>query len=209
MTGQTRTAFASAARRSVGRPPRGMTLFEMLVILLLLGVIVGIVLLTSVTNRTSYMSADAALHVQQQARQALAEMERELHQAGGTITPAVNQLDFQMNLGYNQIAPCPANAVCWGGRDQAGAAQAGWGIRYRLDGVQLLREIVDAGGTVQPGTRVLANDVTTLAFTYSGAVAPKTVTVQLQVQRVSSQLPGGSVSVAPTPLTAAITLRTS
>jgi prepilin-type N-terminal cleavage/methylation domain-containing protein len=187
---------------------RGMTLFEMLVVILLFGVITTTVFLAASSSHTSYLSTETAVYVQQQARQALSEMERELRHAGGAIATAINQIDFQVNLGYNQAAPCPPNAVCWGARDQAGASQAGWRVRYRLAGVQLLRELLDAAGNPQAETRVLANDVTSLQFTYVGGTT-RTVTIQLQVQRLSPFLPGGGLAVAPAPLVARVRLRNS
>jgi len=185
---------------------RGMTLFEMLVVLLLFSIITGAVFLAASSSQTSYLSTETAVYVQQQARQALSEMARELRQGGGAIATAINQIDFQMNLGYNQAAPCPPNAVCWGARDQLGASQAGWRVQYRLAGAQLLRELLDAVGNPQAGTRVLANDVTSLQFTYVGGTT-RTVTVQLQVQRTSAFLPGGALAVAPTPLVSRVKLR--
>ena len=197
---------------SAGRPLRnassGMSLFEMLVVIIMFGVIAGAIVLAASSSQTSYLSGETTVYVQQQARQALGEMGQELRQAGGTITTAVNQIEFQMNLGYNQAAPCPPSAVCWGARDQLASSQAGWRVRYRLAANQLLRELLDAAGNPQPGTRVLANDVTSLQFTYVGGTT-QTVTTQLQVQRLSPFLPGGGLAASPTPLVSRVKLRNS
>jgi prepilin-type N-terminal cleavage/methylation domain-containing protein len=187
---------------------RGMTLFEMLVVTIVFGIIAAVVFLAASSSQTSYLSTETAVYVQQQARQALSDMERELRQAGGAIATAINQIDFQANLGYNQAAPCPPNAVCWGALDQLGANQSGWRVRYRLAGTQLVRELLDGAGAPQAGTRVLANDVTSIQFTYVGGTA-RIVTVQLQVQRLSPFLPGGGLAVAPAPLVSRIKLRNS
>ena len=187
---------------------RGVTLFELLVVIVILGLIVGVIFFAASSNQASYLSTEIAVYVQQQARHAQGEMGRELRQAGGAIATAANQITFQMNLGYNQAAPCPVNAVCWGARDEAGAGQFGWSVRYRLNGTQLVRELLNGAGALQAGTRVLANDVTSLQFTYVGG-ATRTVTVQLQVQRLSPFLPGGGLAVAPTPLVSRIRLRNS
>ena len=187
---------------------RGMTLFELLIVVVIFGVIMGVIFLAASSSQTSFLSTETAVYVQQQARQALSEMERELRQAGGAVATAVNQIEFQMNLGYNQAALCLPNAVCWGARDQAGVGQSGWRVRYRLAGAQLLRELLDGAGTPQAGTRVLANDVTSLQFTYVGGTI-RTVTVQLQVQRLSPFLPGGGLAVAPAPLVSRVKLRNS
>ena len=185
---------------------RGMTLFETLVVSIVFGIIAAVVCLAASSSQTSYLSTETAVYVQQQARQALSEMERELRQAGGAIATAINQIDFQVNLGYNQAAPCPSNAVCWGAPDQLGASQSGWRVRYRLAGTQLVRELLDGAGALQAGTRVLANDVTSIQFTYVGGTA-RIVTVQLQVQRFSPFLPGGGLAAAPVPLVSRIKLR--
>ena len=126
------------------------------------------------------------------------------------MTTGASQVDFQLALGYNQPLPCPANAECWGAYDQAGARQAGWRVRYRLDGAQaqLLRELVDATGVVQPGTRVLANRISQVSFAYVAGTT-RTVTIALQAQRTSAELPGGSVTVGPTPLVMRLRLRNS
>ena len=187
---------------------RGMTFLEMLVVIIVFGIIASTVFLAASSSQTSYLSTETAVYVQQQARQALSEMERELRQAGGAIATAINQIDFQVNLGYNRPAPCPPNAVCWGAFDQAGANQSGWRVQYRLAGTQLLRELLDGAGTLQAGTRVLANDITSIQFTYVGGTT-RVVTVQLQVQRFSPFLPGGGLAVSPVPLVSRIKLRNS
>ena len=177
----------------------------MLVTLMLFGVIAGALIVTFTMSQRAFISADAAVYVQQQARQALMQMTQELRQAGGVVVAAGNQLTIQLDLGYNLAGPCPANAVCWGARDQAGAAQSGWSIRYRLNGTQLVRELLNAAAVVQPGTRVLANDVSQSTFTY--VAATRTITIQLQVRRASSQIAGGGINASPTPLVTTIRLR--
>jgi Tfp pilus assembly protein PilW len=178
----------------------------MLVVLAIVSVLIGAVFVSSLMGGKLYFSSEIFVHVQQQARQAFDNMVQELRQADGAIAVAVNQCTFQLALGYNLPAPCPANAVCVGARDANGVNQSGWSLRYRLNGTQLVREILNPAGVVQPGTRVLANDVSSLAFTYTGGSA-NTVTVQLQVQRTSQQLAGGSLAAAPTPLITRVRLR--
>ena len=190
--------------RLPGRP-RGVTLIEMLFTLVLFGIIAGGLVMSFTMSHRAFTTADASVYVQQQARHAFTEMTQELHTAGGVVAAAGNQLAVQLDLGYNLAAPCPANAVCWGARDQAGAVQSGWSIRYRQNGTQLLREILNTAGVVQVGTRVLANDVTQATFTYTGAT--RTVAVQLQVRRASPNLPGGSIAAAPNALMTTIRLR--
>ena len=188
------------------RSARGFSLVEMMVTLSIFGVLSGVLFLSSVVSHRSYVTGDTFVHVQQQARQALDVMHRELHEAGGTVAAAGAQLTFQTALGYNLAAPCPADAICWGARDQAGANQQDWSVRYRLSGTQLVREILNAAGVVQVGSRVMANDVSSLAFAYAGG-STRTITIQLQVTRTSAELAGGQLSAAPTPLITSIKLR--
>jgi hypothetical protein len=119
----------------------------------------------------------------------------ELRQAG-TVTPVGNDLEFQTNLGVG--APCGAGVTCWGAVDQAGTPQAGWRLRYRLNTAtnQILREILDAGGVVQPGTRIMVNHATQLIFTYNPPPT-NTVTAQLQIVWQTPDLPGGTLTAAP------------
>ncbi|MDP3722825.1 MAG: hypothetical protein Q8R91_04935 [Candidatus Omnitrophota bacterium] len=170
----------------------GFTLVELMVVSVIF-VIIGMGLLTTfVTGWTSFFSADAYIQVQQEARRAFDAMVRELREAG-QITAAGSQLDFQVALGYNQPPPCPAGAICWGARDENGVSRASWKLRYRVAGTQLIREIVDSGNMVQPGTRILANFIDGANTSFSWNPANRTVTMQLQAQYLNSQnraLPG-------------------
>ena len=109
--------------------PRGFTLVEVMIVALLFLVVGGALLTTFLTGRTSYLSSDAFVLVQQEARRAFDVMVRELREAsasGGCAANATNgglQLNFQVAQGYNQAgcpntACCPsgncANAICWG-----------------------------------------------------------------------------------------------
>lgn len=188
------------------RQPLGLTLVELVLVSIMVTVISGALFVTSLTGNATMVSHDASLHVQQEARRALDSMTRELRLAGGTVNAAGSQLDFQVALGYDLGLPCAEDAVCWGAQDQRAANQPGWQVRYRLNGTQLVREIVDGTGVVQPGTRVLANDVSAVTFAYTGAPT-HTVTVQLQVRRVSSRLTGGQRQASPTPLRLQVHLR--
>lgn len=182
-----------------------MTLMELLVTLIILGVVAGAVFTSLLMSRRAYLSAEAYVHVQQEARQAFDAMARELRQArASTLVAAGSTCTFQIALGYNLAAPCPPNDVCWGARDAAGANQVGWKLRYQLTGTQLIRQILNAADQPQPGNRVLANDVSQLTFE-----GTNTITVQLQVQQASGQLPSGAMAVAPSPLVTRVRLRNS
>lgn len=181
---------------------RGLTLVEMLFTLIILGVVAGALFMTSLISEQSYDSAGAYVDVQQQTRWAFDKMVNELRQGGGAITTAPNQLTFQLALGFNDPTPgCPAGAVCFGAIDSTGTKQWNWSIRYQVVVVgaqsQLRRKILNAAGAEQSGERVLANDVTSATFTLIPLPPDtNTVRIQLQVQRTSSLLPGGSMGTS-------------
>ena len=189
----------------------GFTLSELVIATALLAILSGVLASGLLLGRRTYVTSETYVQVQEETRRAFDAMGRELRGGGGTITPAANQLTFQLALGFNlaPLAGCPANAICWGAKNQAGANQPGWTLRYRLDTAaqQLLREVVDnqlPTPAVQ-STRVLANSIQTVSFSY--AAATQTITIQLQAQRASQELPGGSLSAAPTPLVTRVRLR--
>ena len=184
----------------------GFTITEMMVVTgLFLLLLVGLMVMFW-TGQTSYVTTDAYLQVQQEARRAFDTMVREVRGAGGTIVAAPSQLDFQTTLGYNlALAGCLANQVCWGAKDQGGADHPGWSVRYRVNGAQLLREILDAGGVVQVGTRVLANYVDAGASSFAWNAGERIVTMTFQGRYQNAQLAGGAQTIGP--LTARVRLR--
>ena len=196
----------SRAAPDVGVSSRGMSLPEMLVLVGMFGMLSLAVLSYILLSNRFYTSTNSTVSVQEEARRALGTIAVELPGAGGVITANGNQLEFQVALGYNQGGGCPVSAVCWGARDQQGGSQAGWRTRYRLSGTQLLREILDGTGTVQPGTRILTNEVSQATFSYLGG-STRTITVELLVQQTSPQLPGGLVGASVLPLVMRIELR--
>ena len=192
----------------------GFTLVELIIVSALLMIVGGGLFTTFITGQTSYLSADAYVQVQQEARRAFDNMVRELREAGAqtgqNITvadglAANSQLNFQIARGYNSEPACQAPkpvGICWGSDNATGE----W-VHYALvstDGNlattndnQIIR-CVDA--TPSPsiiattgcsgGRRVLANHVQSLSFNYSPGT--KVITVSLRVQYSSPLLPSGS-----------------
>lgn len=182
---------------------RGLSLTELLIVLIVL-ILVGAALVLSVeVSSQAVRSQDAWLTVQADARRALDAMTGELRQ-GRVVAWSATQLNLQRALGVG--APCAPQTVCWGATDQNGVKQANWRIRYRLDGSQVRRELLNAADTLQPGTRILANDVTQLTFSHNPAPA-NVVTVQLQARESGQYLPGGSMAASASPLVVQIKLR--
>ncbi|MBI2495977.1 MAG: hypothetical protein HYW10_05380 [Candidatus Omnitrophica bacterium] len=187
---------------------KGLTLIEILILVGISAFLFGALFVSFSIGQRSYTSSEANVQVQEAARRALNTMLDELRQAGGAITAAGSQVDFQLALGYNLSAPCLPYSRCWGAFDQTGVRQPGWSVRYRLAGTQMIREVVDSAGLVQPGARVLANRISQVSFAYVGGTT-NTLTIQLQAQYASTGLAGGSVTANPTPLVMRLRLRNS
>ena len=183
-----------------------MSLVEAILAAVIFVVIATAILVSMLMGDRAYTLNDAMVHVQEEVRRAFDNMVPELREGGGIITvTGGNQLEFQLALGYDLANPCPNDAVCWGAHDSAGANQADWRVRYRRNGTQLVRELLNAAGAVQAGTRRLANDVSSLAFTYDAVT--HMVTIQLQIRDTRPQLPGGGVNAATSPLTTQVRMR--
>jgi len=201
---------------------RGFTLVEFLVVTTLMLVIGGGLLTSFLVGRTSYLSADAYIIVQQEARKAYNNMVRELRESA-TITCDTNpsftgdctnsRLNFQLVTGY--IA---GSGVTLGSE----TVPNGW-VHYALIGTvpdqQLIRwrDTVPGGGTPSscsaPDCRVLANNVKSVTFAVDDTDDDPTpldadvVTVNVEVEYESSMLPGGSMTTGG--LSSSVKLRNS
>ncbi|MBI4598111.1 MAG: hypothetical protein HY737_06925 [Candidatus Omnitrophica bacterium] len=201
----------------------GFSFLEVLIVLSATVLTVGVLFTLSIVSQRTFVSSEATLQVQQQARQALMSMTKELRRAdsvliakaagvapplgcGAVACCAGAQCEFQLVLGFDMVPPCAAGVACVGAQDANRVNQANWRLRYRVNGAQLLREILDDGGALM-GTRVLANDVAQLSFSYDAA--KRMVTAQVETRQTSSQLPGQVRSVTPTqtPITTRVRLR--
>ncbi len=172
----------------------GFTITEVLIVVLLFMLLGGGVLLSFLAQRTAYLTADAALQVQQEARRAFDSMIQELRESkvtSATVGQPMPEVDFQVALSYNLPVPCPPSGVCWGARDQNGANQVGWKLHYRVDRdkAQLVREVCDAGDVVQ-STSVLANYINpdTTQFILN---LDRSVTINFESRYVNPAVAGG------------------
>jgi prepilin-type N-terminal cleavage/methylation domain-containing protein len=197
---------------SAFRIGQGFTLIELLIAMAIGVAIMGVVMVTLMISRSSYLSADASIRVQEEVRRAYDKMVKELREAGNAVQNGASRLDFQTANSYD-TANCAG--ICWG--NDFGNGNTRW-VHYLTNGSTLYRcqsaaqasVIADystrcAGGGAQPCCDVLALDVQSFSVTYSGA--NRTVTMQLETKITSSQLPGGSMGVTPTPLRTSVQLR--
>ena len=188
------------------------TLVELLVVIVLFALLGGALLTILLNGQTAYLSANASLQVQQEARKAFDAMVRELHEAGpvsgaaqlinltSNVPPGsgLHQLNFQIARGYNVPVDCP-NTICWGSEVQLND----W-IHYAAvvnnalpanNNTQLVR-CVNASATAAiasgNGCRVLANNVQSADFSYPADGDIGVVKVTLQTQYQNTALPQGS-----------------
>jgi len=197
---------------------QGFALVEVLVVMGIFSGILGAVLASLLVSRTAFVSADAYVQVQQEARRAFDSMVNELRGAGqvnngvGIPEPGVQRLDFQIARGYD-AATC--GGVCWG--SDAPTLPNGW-VHYVLDttdpqNARFMRCVTATRLDPMPanfaGCRVLANNVSPALANSSFAYdhGNRTVMVRLQTSVTSQQLPGGALGTAPAPLITQVRLR--
>ena len=190
---------------------RGFTLVEVLVVMLLVSIIFGALVVALIVGRTSLLSTDAYVLVQEEARRALDTLTKELHEAGNVDTELTaagqdasnaTRLNIQLARGYN-VAGCTPNAICWGND----ASNGGW-VHYLVNNSTLYRcqsGASDTAITDFSGCRTIINDVQTFLVDYSSA--NRMVTMRLATRHNSPQLPGGQLTMTPAPLRTQIRLR--
>ncbi|HEX9780595.1 MAG TPA: hypothetical protein VGB20_05205 [bacterium] len=193
-------AIRNAAPRRRARRS-GLTIVELVVVALLLGLMTAALLSTFLSGQASFLSTDASIHVQEEARRAFNTVVRELREAGGVSTTALPngaiQLNFQIARGYNQ-AGCP-NAICWGS-EQALNEWVHYSIVGNAGNARQLIRCTDTNATgavtaVVAGCRVLANHVrhpnaaNSAAFVWDAA--NRMVTINLEIEYQNPALPTG------------------
>lgn len=198
---------------------RGFTLVELLIAALIFLAVMGALLASLMIGKSSYLSSEAYIRVQQEARRALNAMTAEVREAGHIDSPTTGdnqdvtnttRLNFKIAKSYDLSDP-NCLGICWGNDTETG----GW-VHYLLNTgdpnhVQLARcqstaaEGADTAITDFSACRVLANDVDTFSIDYADGT--RTLTIRLANRATSGQLAGGSLSTTPAPLTTRIQLR--
>ena len=178
---------------------RGFTLIELLIVAVALALVTGAIMLMFTSGHDSFLSTNAYLHVQQEARRALEAMSTELRTANHLDTELTNaeentpaggatRLNFQISRGYD-VNGCTADAVCWGNDTD----NDGW-VHYLVSNTQLFRcqsSNPDTNIMDFSACRVLANDAHSFLVDYASGT--RTVTLRLQVRNTSTLLPGGAM----------------
>lgn len=191
---------------------RGFTLIELLVTMGIAGTLAAALMVSLLIGRNTYLSSSASIDVQQEARRAFQVMVTELRE-GGNIYPATNapptppanftnatRINFQVARSYDTAA---CGGICWG----SDVANGEWVHYFQLDNDdRLIRCRSGAAGTPIAssanclGWRVLANKVRLIpptnvpSFNASYANGTRTVTLALEIEEKSTQLPGGRMS---------------
>lgn len=196
---------------------RGFTLIELLIAMAIGIAVMGVLMVTFMISRSSYLSADASIRVQEEVRRAYDKMVRELREAGkvnnGVTALNLARLDFEIVRSYDTNAvPAGCGGICWGND----FANNGWAhyltnanTLYRCQSTAQNTAIVNystrCSGGVQPCCDVLALNVQNFSADYNDAT--RAVTMRLETKVTSNQLAGGSMGVTPAPLIASVELR--
>ena len=193
----------------------GFSLVELLIVGLVVLGLIGMLMMSFVTSRNAYLLNDESLYIQQEVRRALEATARELPAAGrvrqvggagGVDFANQTRVDFQLDRGFDQ-GTC--GGICWGTDDPA--FPTGW-LHYLLNttnpqNTQLVRcATTNQGSAINFATcRVLANNIQTFLVDY--AAGTRTVTLHLQIRKVSAAIPGGSVTSSTSPQVRQVKLR--
>ena len=121
--GRERCGASLVPRPSSLAPASGFTLTEIMVVTVILLVLGAVLLTTFLTGRAAYISADASIQVQQEARKAFDNVVRELRESGtilcgsGAVACVANtaykQLNFQVVKSYDP----GTGLIQWGNDD--------------------------------------------------------------------------------------------
>ena len=145
---------------------KGLSLVELMVVLLLITVIGAALFTVLSTGRTSWYSADTQISLQQELRKAMRQVTDDLRQSSGS------QISFPADgNAYNSISFFVAEGIL-------GSGAINWSadaINYTLTDGQIMRE----QGT---DSRVLANNVTAMNFVRQPA-SSNIVRINLSAQK--------------------------
>ena len=151
----------------------GFTLLEMMVVLAIFAIISGAIFMTMSSGRISWQTNEAAVQIQEDLRRGLRTIGQELRESGRVdstahvvINGSNDVIVFQIPIDANSATPefdLSAGQILWGAEGTVGYA-----LRYRRNGSQLMRDLVDSfslGASTVGTARVLANNITSVVFT--------------------------------------------
>jgi len=159
---------------------KGLTLVELMIVLLIFSIILGAIFAIMNVSRTSWQTGNVQVEMQQETRKGMDRMLRELRQSGQTIITGVPA----NGVSYSSIAfQIPEDGDNDGDvTDGSGNIEWSAQITYSLgglDGEQLLRT---SGGS----SIVMANKIISLQFSRA-ATTPNILEISLQAQKNTAQ----------------------
>lgn len=153
---------------------KGYTLIETLIVILITGLLFNALFDVLNFSSSSFNSGYIQQTVENQARQGLDAMERELYQTNRTnvvFSDANATITFKIPVRYDYVGG--VGRIFWGAEGVENQQ-----IRYTIDNKQLVRRVLDVANNLV-SQRVLAVDIQTLGF---DIVADNMLTVTLIAQ---------------------------
>ena len=174
------------------RGEAGFTLVEMAVAMsvgVLCLLVLGQALSTAAGSSDSILKqADMLTDVQR----GVERLRRELQSASPELVELSTQADGNDVLVLKTGGPY-TGAVRWGAHDQAGEWRAGWSSRFRVTGVELVREVLDVSGSPRGEPQSLARGVVPAAPGKKGFSVQRSGSLFTIDLRVSREFRDGNV----------------
>ncbi len=152
----------------------GYTLIEMLIVLSIVSFLFSAVFGVLNIGNTSFSAGSARQTVENQARQGLEGMLRELYESsGGTVVLSEGNsvITFKLPVGVNG-----SGNLLWGAQ-----GVENYKIKYLVESNQLVREVLDSSDNLI-SRKVLATDILSLAFVHAGSIMSITLNAQKKVK---------------------------
>ena len=151
----------------------GYTLIEMLIVLAIVSLLFSAVFGVLNIGNTSFNTGSARQTIENQARQGLDGMIRELYESsGGTVILSEGNtvVTFKLPVGMNA-----SGNLLWGAQ-----GIENYKIKYLVENNQLVRKVLDASGNVI-NQKVLATDIQSLSFGKIGSIMTVNLTAKKKV----------------------------
>lgn len=175
---------------------RGFTLIELMVVLTILLAIFGAVLISFLVGRRSQVAGDAYVQVQQEARRAVDEMIKELHQSSSDRLILVDADTVIFQVPNDNDEPQDGSVMTGGTLEWGAPGVANGCIQYTLNGTTIERTLLagpfDAGtqscGDAVAGEPVwtVGNHVDDVTFTATTGGLRISVTTEMTEQLAGS-----------------------
>jgi prepilin-type N-terminal cleavage/methylation domain-containing protein len=166
----------------------GFTLVELMVAVTVLGMVTYLVVISTVSNRSSSTIAQATIFLNAQARQATSNIRRDLMEAQSSSvimedeTPPGSGIFRRIRFKV-PLVDSNGNLITTTGGDVAfGANQSQSNfIRYALNGTNLERQIVDSSGYPVGNARIIARNMSSFTVTFNSTLAQYEINLSLSV----------------------------